>query len=238
MVRVTERPAAPEAGLVDRGDGPTLAEERPRAMNEIVSETGRGVDHLFGVARRWWLVLVIGTLLGAGVAGLALGASTTTYVAESVVLVDQPALTSDPGQGKPTVEKLSALMDTYSRLVTSDVVLDGVRQQLGTSRSVASLRSNIRARRNPGTLTLTIEVTATTESDAAQLGEAVVAQLGPRVAELSAGSLLPDAARLVIIPLQAPEVTPVGPNASRTLLLAAVLGFGLAATAAFVLDRS
>lgn len=207
-------------------------------MNEIVSETGRGVDHLLGVARRWWLVLVIGTLLGTGVAGLALGASTTTYVAESVVLVDQPALTSDPGQGKPTVEKLSALMDTYSRLVTSDVVLDGVREQLGTSRSVASLRSDIRARRNPGTLTLTIEVTASTESDAAQLGEAVVAQLGPRVAELSAGSLLPDAARLVIIPLQAPEVTPVGPNTSRTLLLAAVLGFGLAATAAFVLDRS
>lgn len=207
-------------------------------MNTISEEAGRGVDHLMGVARRWWLVLVVGTLLGTGIAGLALGASETTYLAKAVVLVDQPALTSDPGQGKSTVEKLSNLMDTYARLVTSDVVLDGVREQIGTPRSVASLRRSITVTRNKGTLTLNIEVVADSEAEAAQLGEAVVTQFGARLSELAAGAVLPDAAQLVIIPLQAPEVSSLSPKAGRTLLLAGVLGFALAATAAFVLDRS
>lgn len=238
MAKPANRPLLAEERLVDRASAPETDDALTRPMATIADETGRGVDHLMGVARRWWLVLVVGTLVGTGIAGLALGAARTTYVAKSVVLIDQPALTNDPGQGKPTVEKLAALMPTYAQLVTSDVVLDGVRQQLGTPRSVGSLRRGITVTRTAGALTLTIAVSASSEAEAAQLGESVVTQFGARISELGSGSVLPDAARLVIIPLQSAEVTPIAPKAGRTLVLAAVLGFGLAATAAFVLDRS
>lgn len=238
MPKVTNRPLVAPEVLVDRTGVTEPTDGATRPMSTIIDETGRGFDHLMGVAKRWWLILVVGTLLGVGVAGLALGAAKTTYVANSIVLIDQPALTNDPGQGKVTVEKLGALMPTYTQLVTSDIVLDGVREQLGTTRSVSSLRDGITARQNADTLTLAIEVRADSEAEAAQISESVVAQFGARVSELGKGAVLPDAARLVIIPLQAAEVTPIAPRAGRTLVLAAVLGFGLAATAAFVLDRS
>jgi capsular polysaccharide biosynthesis protein len=204
----------------------------------FMEETGRGLDHLIGVARRWWLMLVTGTLLGAGIAGLVTAASGSEYEAEAVVLVDQPALTNDPGQGTETVQKLASLMPTYAQIVTSDVVLSGVVAELDSPLTVSALRSRTTVNHLQDTLTLEILITADSEGDAGALAAAIISQFRDTASELGSISLFPEATATVVLPIQSPEVTNVTPSPFRTLVLAGILGFGLAAVAAFVFDRA
>ena len=119
----------------------TITEERP-ALSSITAETAGGLHHIWDVVRRWWVLLVLGTVAAVAVGAGAISASKTHYAADAEVAVDQPAQTLEPG-GLPAAQRMAQYINTFSELAVSDKVLDGVRAELGYNLSIEDLRAHV-----------------------------------------------------------------------------------------------
>ena len=221
-------------------------------MSTATSESAEGLRHVGRVLRRWWGLLLAGTLIALLLAGTALIGSTTRYAGEAVILVNQPGL-ARLQDGKTVVEKVASLLPTYAQLAVSDEVLESVREEVGITGSIDALRRDIRVAPVPETLTLRLRVERDTERAAVEAAEALVDALTERIADMDdqAADLLVEqaedpatvgtlavASRTTVTQLQAATVTELSQDVVQTLVLAIVLGLGFSAVAAFVLDRS
>lgn len=203
-------------------------------MTSIGEETTKGWEHVLGLLRRWWLVLTMGTVFGLTIAAVLVVGDPLTYRADSVVLIEQPAVALQPTVGKESLEHIVELLPTVGQLVVRDGVLRAVVEELGLDRDPLELRRDIKVVPIPETVTLRVSVEMDDREAAADVNAALVAHLS---VELTGLGVEGNSAPLTMEVLQQDDVRSVGQNRGRTLLLAGLLGFGFALLAAAVLDR-
>ncbi len=134
--------------------------------------------------RKWWLILIF-TLLGAGVGYARSVLTEPVYQATSTLLVGRPLTDADVSQD--TIDTSQRLAATYADLAGRQPVLDGAVQQLGLDISWQELRSRVRASvpRQDSPL-IVIDVEAPTAEEATVLAGAVndqVIALSPTASE-------------------------------------------------------
>ncbi|WP_163543768.1 polysaccharide biosynthesis tyrosine autokinase [Occultella kanbiaonis] len=185
------------------------------------------VGDFLAVLRKRWIVatvIALGTLAATAVLTLA---STPTYTATTSVFfsVQGGATVSDLVQGSTYAEKQ---VQSYAEVATSPLVLQPVIDDLGLDVSPQSLASTVTA--TIPLNTVIIEISAVNESpqQAANIANAVAAELAEAVAALApADTAGTEAVRATII---AEATVPAGassPNVTRNLGLGLVLGVGL-----------
>lgn len=199
----------------------------------FVTNTAEGTRHLGHVLLRWWLLLVGGTALALFIGFVAIIGSPTRYAATSLVGFDQPELVPAP-EGKNVVDKLAELMPTFAQLASSDDVLSAAADNAKLSLSRDDLRGAVSVSQPLNTITLSIRVERPKRADTQQLADGLVAALRQRV-EAKSG---PGNQRFALTVLRVPDAHEVTQNATRTLVLAFVLGLGISAVAAVVLEQS
>ncbi|MGP5026154.1 polysaccharide biosynthesis tyrosine autokinase [Glutamicibacter sp. BW77] len=186
--------------------------------------------------KRHWLLIVIVAVLGGGI-GFGVGKMTPpTYSATSSVFVSASSgeSTSELVQGSNFTQNL---MQSYAQLATMPLVLEPVMDELNLTGSVASLRNRVSVNTPLNTVLINIRASAGSPKQAADLANAVAAELA-----VQAKALAPKQAS----GLPAIEMKPVGvavipkfQSAPNTKLLTATgLAGGLFVGVLYALLRS
>lgn len=186
------------------------------------------LTRIAATASRWWWALLLGAAIGAVLALVAGHSSTKTYEATASVLVGAN------GGNLSTLRAAGQQAETDADLATSEPVLAAARRRVGSTKSVAALRSDITTSADSVTRLLTITARSERPALAAALANTVASELQRQThvddPAAVANLQIIDAAR---IPHLASKGTP------RTLILVAALAGLLAALAlVVVLDLS
>jgi capsular polysaccharide biosynthesis protein len=176
-------------------------------------------------ARRWWLTILVATLVG-GLAGFLLaGTITPTYETHTRLLVGPVDADFDQ------VRAADLLTETYADLATSDAVLGSAIAQLGLEDTTADLRDRVdswvEASRIVG-----ISVQADSAEGAAALADAVGAAMIQLVSDAGA----PPAGTLQVVESAAVPVAPIGPMIPMIAILAAIAALVAALLVVAVLE--
>ncbi|WP_298459545.1 polysaccharide biosynthesis tyrosine autokinase [uncultured Cellulomonas sp.] len=190
-------------------------------------------DYVRALRKRWLVILVL-SVLGAA-AGVALATTTTpVYRATSKVFVSL--------QGGETVSELvqgstftQNLVQSYVALATMPVVLDPVIDDLDLDTSARALARSVTAETPLDTVIVEISATSSEPAEAAEVADAVAAQLAVAVADLSSTGGRSEAVSMRTV---APADVPAAPIAPNTRFLVGTgLLLGLALGVVFALVR-
>lgn len=191
-------------------------------------------DYLLSL-KKYWLVIVALTVLGAGAGYLYAQSQPEVFRSRATVMVI-PARgdnTSELVQGSNYVQNL---VQTYAVVATSPTVLTPVIRDLDLDVTPQALASTITVEAPLNTVVLQIAVVSTQPEFAKRIADAVAAELAQAVRDLSPQNADDQPAVRVetISPARLPQF-PIGPNV-RMLTLAGAL-VGLAAGVVFALLR-
>jgi capsular polysaccharide biosynthesis protein/Mrp family chromosome partitioning ATPase len=178
------------------------------------------------VARRWWWTLIV----SAWIAGLTgwLVASTIPPTYESQVKVLVGPLNTDTD----TLRASGFLVQTYAQYVTTREVLASTIQELGLDLTPDEFAAATRATANDVTRILTIRVQAGDRDQAAKLANTLATELE----QLTSRGLSRPEGLIQIIEFARPEETPVAPQVSLLVLLAALAGVVVAVVLVLLLE--
>jgi capsular polysaccharide biosynthesis protein len=178
------------------------------------------------VARRWWWTLIV----AAWIAGLTgwLVASTIQPTYESQVKVLVGPLNTDTD----TLRASGLLVQTYAQYVTTREVLASTIQELGLDLSPDDFAAATRATANDVTRILTIRVQAADPKQATDLANTLATELE----QLTSRGLSRPEGLIQIIEFARPENTPVAPQTSLLVLLAALAGVVVAVVLVLLLE--
>jgi polysaccharide biosynthesis transport protein len=180
----------------------------------------------FKVFRRWWLTIVLTTIL-AGLAGYLVATLTEpTYESTTRILVG-PVSSDD----FDSLRVAGQLTRTYAELVTGEGILEGAIRDVPLSLSLADLRGAVRARGDTETRLLTITV----QMADPELAAATADHLAVALQEVTAAPRGTPGAVLVIAPAQVPT-RPIAPQVPLLSLLAAAAGFVAASVTVLLVD--
>jgi capsular polysaccharide biosynthesis protein len=129
---------------------------------------------VFAVRRGWWAIMLC-ALAFAAVAAVAGSRAEVRYEASTSMLVGRPVA---------DLASLRAAGDrapTYGNLASSRRVVAAARARLGLHESVERLLPAVTAKTDGASRLLTITAQATTAAGAAQLANAIAAELGPTI---------------------------------------------------------
>lgn len=194
------------------------------------------IDYL-RIARRGWLIIVVATLLGIGIAAAYTSTIPTTYEASSRLYVTMATGTSvnDSYQGGMAAQQR---VTSYANLATSSNVAERVINDQKLSMSASELQSKIKATFPPATALIDISVTDESPERAKLLTDMVVAQFRRLVDELETTEIgAAPAARVTVVDLAQTPTSPTGPNLKRNLALGLLAGLVLGCLAALVRGR-
>jgi capsular polysaccharide biosynthesis protein len=171
----------------------------------------------FNMIKRWWWLLVVGTIIPMGISYYFVSKQPVLYQAKVTLLVgttlQQPGYDPRPPRPGPSLDQPFSWR----------LIIEGVIQKLGLKRSPEALAGQITAWTNPETRLLEIMVTDTNPQAAALIANALADELIKQL-----GS--------VVLTVIEPAVEPTWPVSSRSKLILPVAGAaGLALAAAFVI---
>ena len=183
-------------------------------------------DYLTIVRKRWTSIVAI--TLGVLAATLVLTMLTTpTYTARTTVFfaVQGGGSVSDLVQGSTYAEKQ---VQSYAEVATAPIVLGPVIESLGLAVSVSELAGQVQATVPLGTVIIEIAAVNEDPQRAADIANAVSAELADSVASLSPpGPDGSDSVRATTISPATVPTTATSPNTRRNLALGLVLGLGV-----------
>lgn len=136
---------------------------------------------LWSTLRRSWWILLVGAVVGALVAGLALLALPRTYTSDSTIMVQ--AQSTDPTSAVDTQTYVDARIPTYVALGTADDTVAAVTSSTGLSRDEVMDRLSFEV--PPDTTVITVTATG---GDAAQARATATAASDALVARITATS--------------------------------------------------
>ncbi len=178
------------------------------------------------VARRWWWTLIVSAWI-AGLTGY-LVASTIPPTYESQVKVLVGPLNTDTD----TLRASQALVQTFAQYVTTREVLASTILELGLDLTPDEFAEATRATANDVTRILTIRVQAGDRDQAAQLANTLATELE----QLTSRGLSRPEGLIQIIEFARPELTPVAPQVSLLIVLAALAGVVVAIVLVLLLE--
>lgn len=181
--------------------------------------------------RRWWPVVVVVSLLGAG-AGLAhITLAQERYEATTTVFfsLQRGESVSELAQGN---DYTLDLVQSYASVATMPIVLDPVIDELGLGTTPTTLARSVTARAPLGTVLLEITAAQPTADGAAQVADAVADGLSAAVTELSGGEAESGAVTVTVTQSASPPTSPSWPrpllDVAVGLLAGLVAGLGAA----------
>lgn len=178
------------------------------------------------VARRWWWTLIVSAWI-AGLTGyLVASAIPPTYESQVKVLVGPLNAPTD------VLRSSGLLVQTYAQYVTTREVLASAIQELGLAMSPDEVAAATRATANDVTRILTIRVQAGDPQQATDLANTLATELE----QLTSGGLSRPEGLIQIIEFARPETTPVAPQVSILVLLAALAGVVVAIVLVLLLE--
>lgn len=183
-------------------------------------------DFFRAVARAWW-VLVLTLAVTAG--GMYLFSSTRTPLYQSSAQVFVTLAKSrggtDLSQGVTFVQ---AQVASYAQLVTSPIVLDPVATKLGVPGGGSALKGQVSSSSSKETVIISIVATDPSAPRAAQITEALAAQLGVAIRELAPRNTENEpSVQTVVISRSAIPTSPSSPKVMRDTAAAAFAGLVL-----------
>ena len=194
------------------------------------------------IIRRFWLFIVILTVLGAGAAYAISKAETPLYSADSSVYFSlrQSASNTDLNQGAAYTQ---AQMLSFAQLATSHITLQRVINGLGLKTTTNKLAQNITVTTPQNTVILNISVSSPSAQTAAAIANSVASNLANVVVELApaddsatGGKSTPTVSAKVIDPAVPPK-TQSSPNKSRDAAIGGLLGLLAAIVASILFTR-
>ena len=180
------------------------------------------------ILRKNWLIIVVATLLGIGVAALWSLTRTPEYEAQSTVFVSTQAggTVQELQQGQTFTQ---SRVTTYTNLVATPIVIDPVIAELGLGMTASELAGNVSASSPLNTTLITITVTDSDPVAAAEIANALGASLTSAVEQIETpqvdGAISP--VRLTRVKDALPPLSPSSPNAPLNLALGALVGLAL-----------
>jgi capsular polysaccharide biosynthesis protein/Mrp family chromosome partitioning ATPase len=178
------------------------------------------------VARRWWWTLIVSAWI-AGLTGyLVASAIPPTYESQVKVLVGPLNAPTD------VLRSSGLLVQTYAQYVTTREVLASTIQELGLSLTPDDFAAATRATANDVTRILTIRVEASDPQQATDLANTLATELE----QLTSGGLSRPEGLIQIIEFARPETTPVAPQVSLLVILAALAGVVMAIILVLLLE--
>lgn len=186
------------------------------------------LNYFLAAIRRYWYMLVIGAVAGAGGAMLIGSVAPKTYNATAQIILSAPKV-PDPTASNAYVRDR---MPTYAQFIEAEPVLANARGLLGTDKSTAFLADHIDARVEVSTVLITITGSWDTAQGAADLANAVAvsyAQVAPRLDNVDDPLLRSDIVQPAVAPSGQAGMSPmsllvVGATGGLTAgLLAAIL---------------
>ncbi|WP_062387928.1 polysaccharide biosynthesis tyrosine autokinase [Demequina iriomotensis] len=188
------------------------------------------------ILRKYWIAIIVLTLLGAG-AGIGYSyLATPTYTASAKVFVStsNSANVSDLAQGNSFTQQR---VKTYADLVTTSAVLQPVITDLALPRSVAQLRDQVSASTPLNTTVINVTVNDEDPVFAATLATATAEQLIVTVEDIETTDPIEGSpVRLSVV--QEAEVSTNATSPKRPLNAALGVILGLAAGVGFALLRA
>lgn len=195
-----------------------------------LSEIGR-------IVRRRWLIVVVTTLVCAGIAAAYALSLPTTYTATTRLYVSMATGTSvsDSYQGGMAAQQR---VTSYSHLAGGARVAERVIEDLGLPTTPEELQSRISVEFPPASALLDISVTDSTPEGAQVLTDKVSAYFRSLVDDIETTTVgaAPAARATLIDPARLPAA-PDGPDVARLLAIGLLGGIALGGLAAFVRDR-
>ena len=178
------------------------------------------------IVRRWWWTLIVAAWI-AGLTGYLVASTIPpTYESQAKVLVGPLNTDTD------TLRASGLLVQTYAQYVTTREVLASTIQELGLDIAPADLAESVRVTANDVTRILTIRVQADDPQQAADLANTMATELE----QLTSSGLSRPEGLIQIIEFAEPSTTPVAPQVSLIVMLAAFAGVVVAIVVILLLE--
>lgn len=182
------------------------------------------------ILRKNWVIILVATLLGVGVAAGWSLTRTPQYEASSTVFVSTQAgsTISELQQGSNFTQ---SRVQTYTSLVTTPIVLNPVIAELELGVTADELAGSVQASSALNTTLITITVTDSDPVAAADVANALGASLTAAVEQIeaitNADGTQTSPVRLSRVKDALPPLTPSSPNVPLNLALGALVGLAL-----------
>jgi len=179
------------------------------------------------ILRKSWLLIVVATLLGVGVAAAYSLTRTPQYEASSTVFVSTQTSgnVAELQQGSTFAQ---ARINTYVGLVETPIVLNPVIAQMDLDMTSTELSANVTASAALNTTLITITVEDSDPVKAAEIANAIAASLSSAVPEIEPSSTEgASPVRLTRVSDALPPLEPSSPNVPLNLALGALVGLAL-----------
>lgn len=193
------------------------------------------VEYLRSIARRWQVVVLVGTL-GAGAAFAYASAQPTLYRSTSSVFVSSPRgeTTNELVQGFTFTEKL---VQSYTQLATMPAVLQPVIDELELDTTPAQLASTVTASTPLNTVIIEVTVVDRSAEQSAQIANAITRSLASAGQDLAPQGPSGSASIAVkTVSTAQPPSRPFSPNTVLLVLTGLALGLALGVAYAVLRD--
>ena len=196
----------------------------------------------FAMARRWWWLLIVGTVMSVGAYGIAVrvrdnrqGTPAPTYAASATFFVSGSQAVAAPGQAQPPAlndnASLDRLTQSYAQIIKGPGVADRIVNVLGLKQTSEDVQSRISVETPALTQLIKITAKGATADDAQQLIDGVMqAFVGLR----QEGNLPGSVSIVEIDRAQALTVSPVDSLRGQIPAVILVAVFGMLSAAAIV----
>jgi len=179
------------------------------------------------ILRKNWMIIVIATLVGVGVAAAWSLTRTPQYEAQSTVFVSTQA-GSTIGELQQGSNFTQARVQTYTNLVRTPIVVNPVIAELGLGKTANELAATVEASAALNTTLITITVTSPDPVEAADVANALGASLKSVVERLETPNGTDvSPVRIERVKDALPPLSPSSPNVPLNLALGALVGLAL-----------
>jgi capsular exopolysaccharide synthesis family protein len=179
------------------------------------------------ILRKNWIIIVLATLLGVGVAAGYSLTRTPLYEAQSTVFVSTQAggTVAEMQQGQSFTQ---SRVTTYSNLVTTPIVMNPVIAKLDLGLSANALAGAVTASSPVNTTLITVSVENPDPLLAADIANALAASLTSAVEAIETPNGSDDSpVRLTRVKDAIPALAPSSPNVTLNLVLGGLIGLAL-----------
>lgn len=179
------------------------------------------------ILRKNWVIILVATLVGLGIAGAWSATRTPEYEAQSTVFVSTQA-GSTIGELQQGSNFTQSRVQTYTNLVSTPIVMNPVIAELGLGTTAGELAGRVETSAALNTTLITITVTDTDPVRAADLANALGASLTSVVERLETPNGTDTSpVRLERVKDALPPLRPSSPNVPLNLALGGLIGLAL-----------
>lgn len=102
------------------------------------------IEQYLGFAQRWWWLLLIGAIVGAGIGYSATAFETEVYQARTTIMIGTFVQSANPNTGQ--LATISQLANSYAEIIRREPVLRATVEALGLPMDWSALRSGVQGR--------------------------------------------------------------------------------------------